>query len=168
MSLGFASMQWRISKKVEKLADLGFIAPRILKRVTDARNILEHEFSAPTIDQVEEALDLASLFIGATNRHLETFWDEFSLGNIDEQDDLGNFKNELLFNFWNKTYHFDVVGRTNINWGQQPKNDIIIGKVTIKPTDEIFTEIVALILAGNRETKIDQAMKKFFSTLDKY
>jgi len=168
MSLGFTPKRWSLREKVEKLVSLGFIAPRILKRVADARNMLEHEYSAPTSEQVEEALDLAALFIGATNRVLEAFWGEFSLGNYDEQDDLGDFRNELIFVFWQNPIHFNVIGRTNINWGQQPGNNIIIGKVFIKPIDEIYTDIVRLVVAGERESKEDEALDQFFGTLSKY
>ncbi|MEA2075447.1 MAG: hypothetical protein U9O85_06905 [Euryarchaeota archaeon] len=41
----------------------GIIAPQILKKINDKRNLLEHEFKKPSLEQVEDALDVATLFI---------------------------------------------------------------------------------------------------------
>lgn len=50
-------------KKIERLKALGLLAPSLLRKVVDMRNVLEHEYIAPEIENVEEALDIASLFV---------------------------------------------------------------------------------------------------------
>jgi hypothetical protein len=60
----------------EKLAvveELGLLAPRILKKVVKIRNLLEHEYYHPQKAEVEDAIDIASLFIEATARPFRSF-----------------------------------------------------------------------------------------------
>jgi len=51
--------------KVSKLEALGIVAPRILTKVTRARNALEHEWRKPTLDEAGDAVDVATLFLAA-------------------------------------------------------------------------------------------------------
>jgi hypothetical protein len=168
VSLGYTPNRWKLPKKVEVLAQLGFVTPRILKRVTDARNMLEHEYSSPTLEQVEEALDLASLFIGATNRLLEGFWGEFNLGNYDEQVDTFHCKNELQINFGYFEKGFNVRGCTNVSPEREPETRVILEEIFIKPSDQIYTDIVRLVASADRESKLEKALKQFFVTLSKF
>lgn len=50
-------------KKIERLRALGLLAPSLLRKVVNMRNILEHEYETPELEIVEEALDIASLFV---------------------------------------------------------------------------------------------------------
>ncbi|PVZ20475.1 MULTISPECIES: hypothetical protein [unclassified Pseudomonas] len=52
-----------VPKKIERLKALGLLAPSLLRKVVDMRNILEHEYSTPELEKVEDALDIASLFV---------------------------------------------------------------------------------------------------------
>lgn len=54
--------------KLEKIASLGLVAPRIVKKIVRLRNLLEHEFNNPEISEVEDAVDVATLFLEATRR----------------------------------------------------------------------------------------------------
>lgn len=67
---GFDSKKIKIGKKIDMLNEMGFLAPRILRKVSDSRNLLEHEYKRPIIKDVEDALDLASLFIAACSNFL--------------------------------------------------------------------------------------------------
>ncbi len=66
-SVGFFPLarkqRWSIPRKLDFLAESGFVAPRILRRLNQLRNNLEHEFDPPSREQVEDALDIATLFI---------------------------------------------------------------------------------------------------------
>jgi hypothetical protein len=79
-ALGYKFKNWRFDKKIALFQEMGFVAPRILKRISDARNILEHEYARPKLEQVEEAIDLAALFVGSAKRHSELWEHEFSIG----------------------------------------------------------------------------------------
>ena len=54
--------------KLEKIAALGLVAPRIVKKIVRLRNLLEHEFHNPQLAEVEDAVDVATLFLEATRR----------------------------------------------------------------------------------------------------
>lgn len=54
--------------KLEKVAALGLVAPRIVRKIVRLRNLLEHEFNSPQLAEVEDAVDVATLFIEATRR----------------------------------------------------------------------------------------------------
>jgi hypothetical protein len=168
LCLGFNTKRWNLPKKAELLVRLGFVAPRILKRVTHTRNVLEHEYVSPTLEQVEEALDLAALFVEATNRHLEGFGHEFYIGNHDEQVDSFHFRKELGFHFGYEEKGFQIWGRTNVSPELNPRTDVEIGEAFIKPNDEIFIDIVRLVVAGDNEVKVKKALVQFFTTLNRY
>jgi hypothetical protein len=55
-------------QKMAMLRDMGIIAPRIVNKVVKARNYLEHEYQAPMQEQVEDALDIARLFVISLDR----------------------------------------------------------------------------------------------------
>jgi hypothetical protein len=65
--LGFLPLakkeRWNIPTKLKFISDSGLVAPRILRRLNKLRNRLEHEFAAPSKDQVEDALDVTTLFL---------------------------------------------------------------------------------------------------------
>ena len=54
---------WNVPKKLNFISDSGVVGPRILRNVNILRNRLEHEFSPPSKEQVEDALDVATLFV---------------------------------------------------------------------------------------------------------
>jgi hypothetical protein len=54
-------------RKLERIKEIGLVAPRILTKVNKTRNLLEHEFKNPERSQVEDAVDIATLFVKLTN-----------------------------------------------------------------------------------------------------
>ena len=52
--------------KLELLHRLGIVAPTILTKYNRIRNLMEHEYTAPSKEQVEEVADVAELFLKAT------------------------------------------------------------------------------------------------------
>jgi hypothetical protein len=64
------SKRWRFPKKIEFLDSVGIISPRILNKINRRRNLLEHEYKNPNKEEVEDALDIATLFVYYTNKYL--------------------------------------------------------------------------------------------------
>ena len=58
-------------QKVSWMNSLGIISPRILKKINQKRNLLEHEYVCPNKEDVEDALDVATLFIAYTEKFLK-------------------------------------------------------------------------------------------------
>lgn len=65
--LGFRPLarkqRWNIPRKIEFITAIGVVAPRILQHVSNVRNRLEHEFTPPSKQEVEHALDVTTLFV---------------------------------------------------------------------------------------------------------
>jgi len=64
---------WGFPKKLECLSEIGIITPRVLIKLNKQRNIMEHEFIKPDADKVEDFVDIATLFIGSTDRFLMNY-----------------------------------------------------------------------------------------------
>lgn len=58
--------RWDFPKKIEIIQQLGIVAPRILKKINKKRNELEHRYVKPTKADVDDALDVATLFLAYT------------------------------------------------------------------------------------------------------
>ena len=67
-------------QKLIGLNEIGLIAPRIINKVSTLRNKLEHEYKLPEVEQVEDAIDVANLFVFALDSILYTFPDHFIIG----------------------------------------------------------------------------------------
>lgn len=59
--------RWPFPKKLSQLDRLGFVSPRILKRINDTWNELEHRHKLPQLSEVETAIDVAALFLAYTD-----------------------------------------------------------------------------------------------------
>jgi len=53
-------------EKLDLLRKLGIIAPSILTKYNNLRNIIEHEYHTPTQKEAKEVIDVAGLFLEAT------------------------------------------------------------------------------------------------------
>jgi len=58
---------WFFPKKIEILRELGIAAPNILKKINKKRNELEHQYIKPNEEDVDDAIGVAELFLGATD-----------------------------------------------------------------------------------------------------
>lgn len=81
-----AKEDWSLPKKVDLIERLGIVAPDILKRINRKRNLLEHEYSSPQINDVEDALDVARLFIELTDQFLVSPINDVELTRDDRPD----------------------------------------------------------------------------------
>lgn len=168
-ALGYNTKGRSFDKRLALFCELGFVAPRILKRINDARNILEHEYTTPTLNQVQEAIDLATLFVGATKRHTVLWEANISIGNEGQQVDERTFSRELslIFDHDNKMFH--IVGEIGVfsfeEWYRDYKHrkrSTIIGEIHLSAGEPLFAEFVRLIVAGDREKKARQALDLLF------
>jgi len=64
---------WSFPHKVDFAKSLGIVSPNILKKVNRIRNRLEHEYEYPTKKEVEDAIDIAELFLASTEKYLREF-----------------------------------------------------------------------------------------------
>lgn len=83
VSLGFNSFRWNVPKKTEKLRELGVLAPSVLRKIIDSRNLLEHEYKCPSKEEAESFLDIAALFVLGTAASFHPFPDELQMSFFD-------------------------------------------------------------------------------------
>ena len=101
-SLGFFPItrreRWNIPKKLKFISQSGVLTPRILGNVNRLRNQLEHEFISPSKREVEDALDVATLFVSyAELVHIPAMNWTFS-GKLSVRYDY----DEMVFRFYEK------------------------------------------------------------------
>ncbi|MBV9468617.1 MAG: hypothetical protein JO316_03515 [Abitibacteriaceae bacterium] len=143
--------------KLEILNDLGIVAPRIIRKIRDARNLLEHEYKCPTKDQVEDAIDIATLFIAACSRTMHLFPKYLYIANGDvEPDNIHLFKRSVHIRAdWAEeklTAYADIVG-------EKPEKFI---EVTNK--EPLYYDLLRLFVLSHIEKDQTQAI----GTLKKY
>jgi hypothetical protein len=170
-ALGYRTRNLDFHKRLALFADLGFVAPRILKRINDARNVLEHEYVAPTLAQVEEAIDLAVLFIGATKGHCGRWDHECAIGNYEDKVDEFDFSTEIAVSFDDDSKCFRLEGHMDVlpfeKWCalKDQRKSRVIGKLALHPDEPLFAAFVRLILAGDSERKNREALDLICSGL---
>lgn len=64
------SRMWSFPKKIEKIKELGILAPRVLNKINRTRNLMEHSFVKPDRAAVEDFVDIASLFLASTDKYI--------------------------------------------------------------------------------------------------
>lgn len=159
LSFGYPATRWDIPKKLAVLDQLGFMVPRVLRKVSSVRNLLEHEYRRPDNIQVEEALDLAALFLASIRPRLQLFPDEFCVGNRSEQMDCFSFERQLSFSMSVSNRPATFIVWASIAADSQPRDrekDIFISAA-----DEIFPTIVQLALATGRGFRTEGAIQRF-------
>lgn len=95
-------------KKADKFSELGLMAPRVIKRINQLRNYLEHEFKIPEQERVEDAVDTATLFVELTQRVFRNFQTAFKFGGGDEELMHSYSSNYVQVSFSYKLKQFEV------------------------------------------------------------
>lgn len=63
---------WKLPYKMQVLQTFDVPAPNILRRlITSKRNLLEHEYVRPNQQEVQDIVEIAELFLKATDAHIE-------------------------------------------------------------------------------------------------
>ncbi|HEX8635901.1 MAG TPA: hypothetical protein VF703_17255 [Pyrinomonadaceae bacterium] len=136
--------------KIEILKELGIVAPRILRKVINKRNYLEHEYKSPEKEEVEDAIDVATLFIEASDRTLHVFLNRFTLGDEENMlDEAHRFKHCVYFIYREHDNEFELRGY-NDDW-----KDVI----RISSEDVEYRPILRLVVAIARQRNVDEAIQ---------
>lgn len=64
---------WGFPKKLELIQRFEILAPRVLNKINKTRNLMEHQYIKPNAAQVEDFLDIVSLFIASTEHYASNF-----------------------------------------------------------------------------------------------
>lgn len=132
--------------KLELLKEIGFVAPRIINKVNKNRNFLEHEFKMPSKDNVEDALDIANLFVSAVNGVLRNVWVDFYIKEVSGRDADRNLENSISFSFDEEKKEWEATLFKNDNSFHS----------TIAPDHPNYNSIIKLTLSEGRNIKIEK------------
>jgi len=157
-------------KKIEVLNQFGF-APRILKKVSDSRNLLEHQYKKPTLQEVEDALDLASIFISMFKRAVLLIIILVANKN-DYSAEIEGFRSGLIFDYVQEKRAFRISPairkrtRTNrfYDYVEDNKNAI-----ELTNTDYLYIAMLRLMLAvgTDMEHKIQKSLISLWDNMNK-
>lgn len=165
LTFGYKSFRWNIPKKLELLSELGFVAPRILKRVSAARNMLEHEYKRPSTHEIEDALDLAWLFVSASQAKLHPFGDTFFISDskyLSERDDFSKFLS-LGLSCEGESVQYDVRAMDK----SSRKVAVAVGRAVIQSGGPEFNLLVRLADAADTGVKLKKVLDEFASFIFK-
>jgi len=137
-------------QKINILNELGIVTPRIIKKVVKARNFLEHEYVNPEREQVEDAVDVATLFVVSLDKGLRNFWCDLKFVEVvDVTNQAGgqSLYQEIQVHYDDEKKQFELWGGIyDAPLSESPKISIVTSAV-ITPKDKGFTELVKLSFA---------------------
>lgn len=159
-SFGFNPFRWNVRKKMEKLNELGVLTPTILRKVSKVRNLLEHNYSKPSKNEVELALDIASLFV-LSNIALFNFFESTLIFRNDENASENNIFSGITIGL--ERNHTEVFWRL---YGYENSDNVLSCK--LYKDDPFFTILVKLCTALQLRYKVEEAFNLLNQTCEKY
>jgi hypothetical protein len=99
---------WGFPKKLDMIKQFDIIAPRVLNKINKTRNLMEHQYIKPNAEQVEDFLDIASLFIASTDHYASNFMT--SVDYINEDNSEYENYGEITFEYNNEISELKVSG----------------------------------------------------------
>jgi len=66
-----------LQSKFQQLEDIGILASRVSKKIHKLEVLLENRFSKPSLEDAEDAIDIATLFIEATDKVFQQYMDSW-------------------------------------------------------------------------------------------
>ncbi len=133
------------------------------------RNYLEHEYKCPEQERVEDAIDVANLFVISLDRALHSFPECFIFGLIleAEKDSMGspNLDKQVVVHFDNETNEFTLKanikdGTIEDSLGSRFKYKPTV-QSTVKPQDRDYINLVRLSLRVEKEHDPENALRDF-------
>jgi hypothetical protein len=73
-NLGNLNKRLNFPEKIVFLRKIGIISPNILKKINKIRNLMEHEYKIPNKSDVEDAVDIADLFLASTEKFIREIY----------------------------------------------------------------------------------------------
>ncbi len=155
-ALGFETRKLKIKEQLHLLEELGLLAPRILRKISTPRNLMEHQYCKPSSEEAEDAVDLAALFVEATGRVMNLFWGGFLI-----QKKIGKrYASKISVRFVNEKKIFEL--RLISHRGSSTK-------LEITAIDPLFNPLHKVAIALSREHSGYQSpavTESFFDLLD--
>lgn len=118
-------------QRLSFLSNAGFFAkPRLLAKLNKLRNVVEHEYYVPKLEDAENFVDIVDLFVNAMQKHRQRYPDE--VGMCEALDDTGNWHIRRTYCHLNKgelkleilpagTYHSAAAAYKFVRISEEPE-----------------------------------------------
>lgn len=138
--------------RLHLLQEMGIIGSGIIRKIRQKRNYLEHEYKCPDQQEVEDAVEIAQLFIDASNNILQHFAD-FAV-----YDRSNPKKHKILFTLYDGNKN--CLSLTGI---PDMENDNVYSETRLEGEHIVIAARLAIALRTNR--KVEQATHSFIKML---
>lgn len=156
--VGIELKRLNLPYKLQLLQEMGVVAPRILEKVNILRNFLEHEYELPERAKVEEAVDIAELFVAACSKPLRAFPEEMYIATNEEYLKSGHSPPNCLYVEFVLGQKFFIV--------KCFKDGSVIGLLNITPRDwQEFCALMRLAISAHPYRGEEKAIKAFLDSL---
>lgn len=141
-------------ERLEIIQSMGLVAPRIIRKIIQTRNLIEHEYERLSVSEAEDTVDIATLFVEATNKlfnhsymqelyiadkstYIELSFDE-NLNSINgDESPNWRYSEGLWIDFSNETKDFGIT----VVSGRKEVSETIV-----KPKDPSFLKLIRFII----------------------
>lgn len=114
--------------RLKFLQAMNFAPAEIIAKSRNLRNKLEHSYKEPTNEAVSDAIELAELFIFATDNKLKTLWD-FSITDNSKKDQSERYLyDSVSVTFDYEEHKFDIRGYI----GKKEKRELKVNNTEIE------------------------------------
>lgn len=142
-----------LPSKLEYLAEIGVVAPSIIKKVNHCRNLTEHRFVLPKEEETQEAVDVAELFESSIKGVMFRIATDFR---VSKRKSVG-YSGSLSFSFNDDEKQWDV-------WLHR---DRVIFATKVQSKERIYIEIVKIAIAITLDDKFaDECFKKILAIVN--
>ncbi|SKC73393.1 hypothetical protein [Maledivibacter halophilus] len=141
-----------ITEKIKLLNILGLAPTLLISETRHLRNKVEHEYIIPKIDEVNKAIEIADLFINATNRKFQLAFYSFIIGNKSNVDRTSNDFNFPYIYFEFDMYRQSILITAVLGGEKILPHDYKYSKnktMLIFPEDKDYLEILKIIFEEN-------------------
>lgn len=125
--LGFGLVNARkknFPQLINYIRECGIVAPKILNRINNQRNAVEHDYLVPTEDEVSIFIDVVCLFLAATDRWIKNQPSAFDYYDSEKTSELkGPRLSRISFN-WDKG-QVSLIFRKNNSYIDRNESSIV-------------------------------------------
>lgn len=114
-SFGISYENLNFPTKMENIQKMGISPSIILKHINKIRVNLEHFYRIPDRDRVEDAIQIAQLFLDVTTLSLTTFWGSFYIFNENEEEKDDKIHNGIRVEYDKERFKLTHIKNGKIN-----------------------------------------------------
>jgi hypothetical protein len=146
-----------VTQRLKLIRALEAAPSNLISKIRGIRNLLEHEYRLPTDAQANEAIELATLFVGSLSNVINTFLEGFDICNEEDmfQRDYRLWDNLLKVIF--REGYFEIIGKAN---------RLEVGRMRISKTENQYLELLRLNIAIGINGNVEDALYDLLKSIN--